>query len=124
MPVARLDLPLVVLQQLQSVTDAQGRNLGFTPEGHVDIARQDLYTEQLILELQLRGGARLQCQAQDKEKRHSPDTKEPGLGAERLLRCEPLPSQAPKTTEPRPSSGSEARVRFQERQKAEPSSPS
>jgi hypothetical protein len=124
MPAVRLDLPLVVLQQLQSVTDAQGRNLGFTTEGHVDIARQDLHTEQLILELQLRGGPRLQCRDQDKEKRPSPDSKEPGPGAERLLRCEPLPGKTPRTTEPPPSSGSEARVQYQERPKAEPLSPS
>lgn len=124
MPVARLDLPFVVLQQLQNVTDTQGRRLGFTTEGHVDIARQDLYVDKLVLELQLRGGARLQCRAQREEKGSDQDAHEAGQGAERLLRCEPLPSQAPGTIEPRPSSGSEARVRFQERQKEEPWSPS
>ena len=123
--VARLDLPLALLQRLQQVIDAQGRALGFTPEGHVDIGRADLASDSPEPELELRfsQGLRMRCKPADPLKA---GTENQGLAieAERLFRCKPLPPETPNSTETPPSSGSEARARSQERLKVRPSSPS
>ncbi len=133
MPVARLKLPFAVLQRLQKVVNPQGKALGFTPEGHVDLGRQDLNTEELRLELQFQGGLQMICKAEDPVTAKPKDalpTQKTTAGTEQLFRCEPLPLNAPATTEateatePPPSSGSEARVQYRERSKAEPLSPS
>jgi hypothetical protein len=123
--VARLDLPLALLQRLQQVIDAQGRALGFTPEGHVDIGRADLASDSPEPELELRfsQGLRMRCKPADPLKAGT-ENKGLAIEAERLFRCKPLPPETPNSTETHPSSGSEARARSQERLKARPSSPS
>jgi hypothetical protein len=125
--VARLDLPLALLQRLQQVIDAQGRTLGFTPEGHVDIGRADLASDSPELELELRfsQGLRMRCKPADPLKAGIKNKDlATGAQAEQLFRCEPLPPPSPNSTETPPSSGSEARARSQERLKVRPSSPS
>ena len=121
--VARLDLPLTILQRLQQVVDPEGRALGFTPEGHVDIGRQGLVSDLLELELRFSQGRRMRCREPDPAKAGT-ENKGPARQAERVFRCEPLPPQPPNSTETPPSSGSEARARSEERLKAKPSSPS
>ena len=120
---ARLDLPLALLQRLQQVIDVQGRALGFTPEGHVDLGGQDLVSDSLELELRFSQGLRMRCKPADPLKAGT-ENKGPAGQAERLFRCEPLPPPTPNSTETPPSSGSEARARSEERLKARPSSPS
>ncbi|MFZ9116738.1 MAG: hypothetical protein ACO20Q_06770 [Burkholderiaceae bacterium] len=126
-PVARLDLPLAVLQHLQHVLDPQGRALGFTPEGHVDLGGQALVIDTFELELRFHEGLRMSCKATDPAKAKPEEgipPVSPAAGAERLFRCEPLPLTTPDATETPPSSGSEARAQYQERPKARPSNPS
>ncbi|MGA0892088.1 MAG: hypothetical protein ACO3QY_03760, partial [Burkholderiaceae bacterium] len=126
-PVARLDLPLAVLQHLQHVLDPQGRALGFTPEGHVDLGGQALVIDTFELELRFHEGLRMSCKATDPSKAKPEEgipPVSPAAGAERLFRCEPLPLTTPDATETPPSSGSEARAQYQERPKARPSNPS
>ena len=123
--VARLDLPLALLQRLQQVIDVQGRALGFTPEGHVDLGGQDLVSDSLELELRFSQGLRMRCKPADPLKAGAENKGlANGAEAERLFRCEPLPPPTPNSTETPPSSGSEARARSEERLKARPSSPS
>ena len=121
--VARLDLPLAILQRLQQVIDPQARALGFTPEGHVDLGGQDLVSDSLELELRFSQGLRMRCRAADPAKAGT-ENKGSARQAERVFRCGPLPPQPPNSTETPPSSGSEARARSEERLKARPSSPS
>ena len=122
---ARLDLPLALLQRLQQVLDVQGRALGFTPEGHVDLGGQDLVSDSLELELRFSQGLRMRCKPADPLKAGAENKGlANGAEAERLFRCEPLPPPTPNSTETPPSSGSEARARSEERLKARPSSPS
>ena len=123
--VARLDLPLALLQRLQQVIDVQGRALGFTPEGHVDLGGQDLVSDSLELELRFSQGLRMRCKPADPLKAGAENKGlANGAEAERLFRCEPLPPPTPNSTETPPSSGSEARARSEERLKARQSSPS